>query len=231
MPDLNDYIRVLIFEKFPRNISLSSEFRERSSITAFFERQIEKTLMPFGVQEKIPVSQFAELLFSELEAEGLIDTITDPLAGKYYWVNIQKVGKYMSDQISVSDIFQRKKMLKDDKLYEAVFSKVLDENFEFENPESLNNLMQAAPALTVKAHLSESERAEFRGYLAPIRDEIEAADLAQEERADALAALKAIDELSEAPNPLWNVIAAILSSPILANVTSLAALAISVLKP
>jgi hypothetical protein len=84
-------------------------------------------------------------------------------------------------------------------------------------------------SLSLKATISESEREQFRSYLQPMREEIESADLSQEQKADALAAVAAVDSLSDAPNPLWHAICVILSSPILSNVTALAALAISIL--
>ena len=138
----------------------------------------------------------------------------------------------MNDFLSMSDIFDRKQKLKGDRLYEIVFAKIDEIEMGEERGEQSNPVAESVLSTDTiwKSSISESERTEFRGYLPQIRDEIEAAQLSQEERADALAALDAVDSLSDAPNPMWQIIAAIMSSPILMNITALVTLAVAVLK-
>jgi hypothetical protein len=64
-----------------------------------------------------------------------------------------------------------------------------------------------------------------------MRKQIESMELTNSERSNALAALQAVQALSDAADPAWALIVSILKSPILANVTALVALAVSIIKP
>ncbi|MEA3018212.1 MAG: hypothetical protein QOI38_2934 [Sphingomonadales bacterium] len=77
--------------------------------------------------------------------------------------------------------------------------------------------------------VSESNKVRVCQILAEMRREIEALQLSNSERANALAAVSAIETLAEAPDPAWALILRILRSPILGNVTALAALVVSII--
>lgn len=230
MSNLFDYARICLFERFPRNLSLAKHHIEEAELLAVFRHQFDKILTEFDVSDKLPLNDYTLEIFNELFNAGLIDRFEDPLAGEFYWTNMSKVAAYMEGELKKSDIFERKMRLAGDKLYQAVFSRLIAGDIDAAL-DPVDETVSSDRTLRVKATLSESERAEFVGYLAPMRNEVEGADISQEQRVDALAALDAIEKLSEAPNPLWQVIALILSSPILSNVTAIAALAISILKP
>jgi len=230
MSDIYDYVRICLFEKFP-NSALSGEYIARDELIDIFFRFFKKILDPFEISEKISLQEYSSRIFREFEGAGLIKVISDPLAGDFYWADLQSVNAYMKQSIQESEIYQRKAMLKGDRLYDAVFANLKYRDYGFDDEEDESSTLSAVPErASLKTTISESERAEFRSYLRPMREEIEAADLSQEEKADALAAVAAVDSLSDAPNPLWQAIYIILSSPILSNVTALAALAISILQ-
>lgn len=231
MSDIYDYVRVCLFEKFPTNTSLSGEYIDRLELNEIFLRIFRKALMPFEIDDKIPLEEYSLRILEELEDAGLIKIVSDPLAGNFYWADLPVIARYMAESLQKNEIYHRKAMLKGDRLYEAVFASLNYRDYGFGDDEVGTSTLPSSSALpSLKTNISESERAEFRSFLRPMRDEIEAADLSQEEKADALAAVAAVDSLSDAPNPLWQAIYMILSSPILSNVTALAALAISILQ-
>ena len=51
MANLEDYIKVALYEKFPRNITLTSEYREREVIESFFANKFKEILISFGISE------------------------------------------------------------------------------------------------------------------------------------------------------------------------------------
>ena len=65
---------------------------------------------------------------------------------------------------------------------------------------------------------------------AEIRSEISNKKMTNAERSNALAGINAIDKLLEAEDPPWSIIIKILQSPLFANLTALAALAVSIIK-
>lgn len=231
MSDIYDYVRVCLFEKFPTNTSLSGGYVDRLELTEIFLGIFRKALAPFEISEKIPLEGYASRIIEELEDVGLIKIVSDPLAGNFYWADLPVIARYMAESLQKNEIYHRKTMLKGDRLYEAVFGNLKYREYGFDDDEDgTSTLLSSSLRPLLKSSISETERAEFRSFLRPMRDEIESADLSQEEKADALAAVAAVDSLSDAPNPLWHAIYMILSSPILSNVTALAALAISILQ-
>lgn len=86
-------------------------------------------------------------------------------------------------------------------------------------------------AWTGRYSVSDADRARLSELVVQMRQQIETSVVTNAEKSNALAALNALETLSEAPDPPWSIIVRILSSPILANVAALAALAISIIKP
>jgi hypothetical protein len=64
-----------------------------------------------------------------------------------------------------------------------------------------------------------------------MRDEISNLELPNSQKSNALAAVDAIAILADAPDPPWALIMKILQSPVLANLTAIAALIITMIKP
>lgn len=71
---------------------------------------------------------------------------------------------------------------------------------------------------------------EIRDLMVRVRAEVENANLTNAQRSNALALLNSTETLMDAPDPEWSLILSILSSPILANITSLAALVVALIK-
>jgi hypothetical protein len=84
---------------------------------------------------------------------------------------------------------------------------------------------------TGRYSVPEPKRVEIRVTLKRMREEIEASSFSNVEKANALAAISAIEALEEAPDPAWAIIVRLLQSPVLANLTALAALIVSIIKP
>ncbi len=66
--------------------------------------------------------------------------------------------------------------------------------------------------------------------ISEMKAEIETLDLDNSAKSNALAAIKALEALTEAPDPPWALIIKILQSPILANITAIAALIVTMVK-
>ena len=66
--------------------------------------------------------------------------------------------------------------------------------------------------------------------ISEMKAEIETLDLDNSAKSNALAAIKALEALTEAPDPPWALIIRILQSPILANITAIAALIVTMIK-
>lgn len=78
--------------------------------------------------------------------------------------------------------------------------------------------------------VSESKFTEIRSLFVEIAKEIEQSQLSNTQRANAKALMAAAENLIDAPDPHWQLILQILSSPVLANISALAAIAISLIK-
>ncbi len=126
MPDVYDYFRACVFEKFSRNKQLGPNFMDENELVGFFHSEIRRIMKDFNIDEELPLESYAWRLFEELRGANLIAQFDDPLAGSYFWAKLPEVAEYMSVQLKDNDIYNRSQLLRDDRLYEAVFSKVGD---------------------------------------------------------------------------------------------------------
>ena len=78
--------------------------------------------------------------------------------------------------------------------------------------------------------LSEDDKIRVIDALLEMRRRIDELPLTNSERSNALAAVAAAHNLSEAADPAWELVLRILRSPVLANVTALVALAVSIIQ-
>ena len=85
-------------------------------------------------------------------------------------------------------------------------------------------------AWTGRYVVSAVERDKIDRIIQEIRSEISNKKMTNAERSNALAGINAIDKLLEAEDPPWSIIIKILQSPLFANLTALAALAVSIIK-
>ena len=78
--------------------------------------------------------------------------------------------------------------------------------------------------------VSQEERERVCNLLKDLEASVEESELSNTERANAMALVKAAQALTDAPDPFWSVVLQILSSPVLANFTSIAALIVAIIK-
>ncbi len=78
--------------------------------------------------------------------------------------------------------------------------------------------------------VSVESTAKIQLLISEMKAEIETLDLDNSAKSNALAAIKALEALTEAPDPPWALIIKILQSPILANITAIAALIVTMVK-
>jgi len=83
---------------------------------------------------------------------------------------------------------------------------------------------------TGRYEVSDNDKIVVETHLKAIEAEIEVSKLTNSKKAEARADIRAAQNLLESPNPAWAIIVKLLSSPILANVTAIAALAVAVIK-
>ena len=83
-------------------------------------------------------------------------------------------------------------------------------------------------AWTGRLDLSEARKSEIREKLKEIRQAVEAAQMTNSQRSNAIAVIEAIEKLVETPDPLWPEIMRLLRSPVLSNVTGIASLVLSI---
>ena len=96
-------------------------------------------------------------------------------------------------------------------------------------PEQADEVIHSS-AWTGGYEVSAEHRARLIEVIEEMRVEVQQLDLSNADRSNALAAIDAIAALADAPDAGWQIILRILHSPILANVTALAALAVSIIK-
>lgn len=77
--------------------------------------------------------------------------------------------------------------------------------------------------------VSDADRDKIASYILEIKQKIDSSNLSNSQKAEALAIISAAEKLAESPNPWWEMIVKLLSSPILANITSVAALATAII--
>jgi hypothetical protein len=157
-----------------------------------------------------------------------------------YFKNIRKViGK--SENWSFSLSAEGYKKVEDD------FSLDINEIEQFLSPSNSNSDSESAAyelALSLEEDssinssnwtgtysVSREGQQEIIGIFRKIEMEIDNSALSNSDKSNAKALVEAADKLIAAPDPQWDILLKILSSPILANFAALAALAISIIKP
>ena len=83
---------------------------------------------------------------------------------------------------------------------------------------------------TGQFNVSEAQRSKLIVVLVNTKSQIDVSHLTNSQKANAHALIDAAKSLSEAPDPPWSLVLRILSSPVLANVAALVAIAVALIK-